>query len=112
MRTYACCNQSFNFAEGLGELESTPGCVCKFHIPTKISLKAAKLSKDYQALIPAKYMVIKDDTPGDPINAAKDKENNLVCLPKGNNFEIPMSLNAETCVSQFRNVEKEQKEDK
>ena len=73
--------------------------MCKFHIPTKKSLKLADMIKDYQALIPVKYMVIKDDTPGDPINTAQDKERNLVCLPKGNNFEIPMSLNAETCVS-------------
>lgn len=67
--------------------------------------------KDFEALIPAKYMVIKDDTPGDPINVVKDKENNFVTLPNGSNFEIPMSLNAEICLSQFRNVEKEVKDD-
>ena len=56
-------------------------------------------------------MAIKDDIPGLPLNSEKnpgDSENPRT-LPMGFDYEVPLSLNAETCLSEYRNVEKADK---
>ena len=52
-------------------------------------------------------MTVKDDTPGFYLNKEMHPNNsNPRTLPAGYDYEIPLSLNAETCLSEFRNVEK------
>ena len=52
-------------------------------------------------------MAVKDDIPGFHLNKVKHPgSDNPMTLPIGFDFEIPLSLNAETCLSEFRNVEK------
>lgn len=62
-------------------------------------------------LVPSKYMAIKDDIPGLPLNTEKNPggSENPRTLPVGFDYEVPLSLNAETCLSEFRNVEKTDK---
>ena len=81
----------------------TTGCMIKFHRPYKVHHKA-----DYNLLVPEKYMAIKDDIPGfDEMNLVKHPgSENPLSLPSGYDYEVPLSLNAETCFSEFRNIEK------
>ena len=52
-------------------------------------------------------MTIKDDTPGFYLNTdMHPNSNNPRTLPSGYDYEVPLSLNAETCLSEFRNIEK------
>ena len=52
-------------------------------------------------------MAIKDDIPGFHLNSVlHDGSKNPKTLPLGYDYEIPLSLNAETCFSEFVNVEK------
>ena len=52
-------------------------------------------------------MVIKDDTPGLELNTEMHaKSENPKTLPVGYDYEIPMSLNAEICLSEFRPIDK------
>ena len=66
-------------------------------------------------LVPDKYMAIKDDIPGfDELNKEKyvNYSDYFMSLPSGYEYEVPLSLNAETCISEYRNVEKAQASDK
>ena len=55
-------------------------------------------------------MTIKDDIPGLHLNTILHQDSeNAKTLPTGFDYEIPLSLNAETCFSEFRNVEKASK---
>ena len=52
-------------------------------------------------------MTVKDDTPGFYMNAEiHPNSTNPRTLPAGYDYEVPLSLNAETYLSEFRNVEK------
>ena len=52
-------------------------------------------------------MCIKDDIPGFYLNTLLQPDSsNPRTLPTGFDYEVPMSLNAEICLSEFRNVEK------
>ena len=52
-------------------------------------------------------MAIKDDIPGFHLNhVLHPNSENPVTLPLGHDYEIPLSLNAETCFSEFKNIEK------
>ena len=55
-------------------------------------------------------MTIKDDIPGFHLNTQIFEENgNPKTLPRGYQYEIPLSLNAEICFSEFVNIEKKEK---
>ena len=92
-------------------MDNPDGCKARFHAPFK-----KYKGKDYDLLIPYKYLHIKDDTPAFYLNNEKKANGDLATLPdqvktegiEEDNFtyEIPMSLNAEVCMSEFRNVEK------
>ncbi len=52
-------------------------------------------------------MAIKDDIPGFHLNTQLHKNSeNPRTLPAGYDYEVPLSLNAEICMSEFKNVEK------
>ena len=52
-------------------------------------------------------MTFKDDIPGFHLNRVlHPNSENPLTLPTGFDYEIPLSLNAETCFSEFKNVEK------
>ena len=52
-------------------------------------------------------MCIKDDIPGFYLNTELQPDGqNPRTLPPGYDYEVPMSLNAEICLSEFRNIEK------
>ena len=52
-------------------------------------------------------MCIKDDIPGFYLNTElQPGSQHPRTLPPGFDYEVPMSLNAETCLSEFRNIEK------
>ena len=52
-------------------------------------------------------MCIKDDIPGFYLNTELHTDSqNPRTLPPGFDYEVPMSLNAEICLSEFRNKEK------
>ena len=58
-------------------------------------------------MVPVRYMAIKDDIPGFHLNSVlHPSSENPMTLPTGFDYEIPLSLNAETCLSEFRNIEK------
>ena len=62
---------------------------------------------DYNLLVPQKYMAIKDDTPGFYLNTEMHPNStNPRTLPAGYDYETPLSLNAETCLSEYRNIDK------
>ena len=55
-------------------------------------------------------MTIKDDIPGFHLNSQLNPNSqNPKTLPVGYEYEIPLSLNAETCFSEFVSEEKKQK---
>ena len=88
--------------DNLLDNETAIGCSTKFHKPYLQYYK-----HEYNLLVPQRYMAIKDDIPGYHLNnVLHANSENPVTLPAGYNFEIPLSLNAETCFSEFRNVEK------
>ena len=84
------------------ENETVLGCKTKFHRPApKDNIP------DYKLLVPTRYMAIKDDIPGFHLNTLLHKgSENPRTLPAGYDYEVPLSLNAEICISEFRNVEK------
>lgn len=54
-----------------------------------------------------KYTAIKDDTPGFYLNdIMRENSENPRTLPPNYDYEVPLSLNAETNLSEFRNKEK------
>lgn len=58
-------------------------------------------------LIPKRYTVIKDDTPWFHLNSEMQPgTEDPKTLPKGFDYEVALSLHAETCLSEFRQVEK------
>jgi len=58
-------------------------------------------------------MAIKDDIPGFYLNRDLHKgTENPRTLPTGFDYEVPLSLNAETCISEFKNPEKPSAPDK
>ena len=82
--------------------ETAIGCVAKFHRPMRKYHK-----HEHNILVPERYMAVKDDIPGFHLNKVKHPgSDNQMTLPTGFDYEIPLSLNAETCLSEFRNVEK------
>ena len=55
-------------------------------------------------------MTIKDDIPGFHLNTQLNPNSeNPKTLPVGYNYETPLSLNAETCFSEFISEEKKEK---
>jgi len=62
-------------------------------------------------LVPKKYLTIKDDIPRLHLNTELNEENKNYpkTIPTDFEYEIPLSLNAETCFSEFVNVEKNEK---
>ena len=80
----------------------TVGCRNRFHRPDNSSHK-----HDYNLLVPQRYMAIKDDIPGFYLNEElHPNSENPKTLPFGYDYEVPLSLNAETNLSEFRNKEK------
>ena len=71
IRNYACCQQDFYFStlvcdgvqENLLDNVTVVGCQTRFHRPHRKYHK-----HDYNLLVPAKYMCIKDDIPGFYLN--------------------------------------------
>ena len=57
--------------------------------------------------MPQKYTTIKDDLPGMLLNTllCPDSENPRT-LPMGYDYDVPLSLNAESCLSEFRNIDR------
>ena len=91
-------------------MDNPDGCKTRFHFPYK-----RYKGKDHDILIPRKYLTIKDDTPGFHLNNVHKANGELATLPdqvaaygipEEFKYEVPMSLNAEICLSEFRNVEK------
>ena len=82
--------------------EDIKGCTASFHKPHS---KYAEL--DYFILVPRKYQALKDDTPNHFANTHKKENGEFATLPDGFNYDVPLSLNAEVCLSQFRNKEVE-----
>ena len=64
------------------------------------------MTEDYRVLVPAKYQAFKDDTPNLFLNDKKHPgTDEMATLPRGHEYDVPLSLNAEVCMSEFRNVE-------
>ena len=91
-------------------MDNPDGCKTRFHFPYK-----RYKGKEHDILIPHKYLTIKDDTPGFYLNNVHKANGELATLPdqvaaygitEEFKYEVPMSLNAEICMSEFRNVEK------
>ena len=110
IRQWPCCGNDFYFStllcdgvmNNLLDNETAIGCVTKFHKPLPKYHK-----HEHNLLVPQRYMAIKDDIPGFHLNTVRHPgSENPMTLPTGYDFEIPLSLNAETCLSEFRNVEK------
>ena len=110
VRRYACCGQEFNFSNllcdgvqpNLLEDTLTVGCKNRFHRP-----QVADHKDEYNLLVPEKYIVIKDDTPGFHLNdQLHPNSENPKTLPHDYDYEVPLSLNAETNLSEFRQIEK------
>lgn len=52
-------------------------------------------------------MTIKDDLPGMFLNSELNPNSeHPKTLPLGYDYDIPLSLNAESCLSEFRNIDK------
>ena len=110
IRRYLCCNEKFYFSTlicdgvqpNLLDNDTIVGCRNKFHRPAPKDNKP-----DYKLLVPQKYMAIKDDIPSFYLNTDLHKgTENPKTLPTGFDYEVPLSLNAETCISEFKNPEK------
>ena len=91
-------------------MDNPDGCKTRFHAPCR-----RYKGKDHDLLIPNKYITIKDDTPGFYLNDVLKANGEPATLPdqvaseaikEEFKYEVPMSLNAEICMSEFRNVEK------
>lgn len=77
--------------------ETVVGCAGGFHRPIPSQMKA-----EYEVLIPSRYLVIKDDIPGFHLNTVWVEESKYPrTVPPGHEYEVPLSLNAETCLSEF-----------
>ena len=106
---WPCCEKDFYFNTlivdvnpNLLDNETALGCATKFHRPYQKYHK-----HDYDVIIPKKYMAVKDDIPGFYLNTVLNPgSENPKTLPTGFEYEVPLSLNAETCFSEFRNIEK------
>ena len=110
IRNYPCCDNDFYFntlicdgvQPNLLDDERTVGCSMKFHNPDPKYVK-----EDHKLLVPKRYMAIKDDIAGFHLNTLLwPNSEHPQTLPQGFDYEIPLSLNAETCMSEFRNIEK------
>ena len=106
MRRYTCCGKEFNFSNLLCDgvqpniLDDilTVGCQNRFHRP-----RASHQKHDYDLLVPLKYIAIKDDIPSLHLNDQMHANSeNPKTLPPGYDYEVPLSLNAETNLSEFR----------
>ena len=71
-----------------------------FHKPFK-----QYTTKDYFVLVPLKYQALKDDIPYHYLNNKKRENGETYTMPDGFKYDVPLSLNAEVCLSQFRNKE-------
>ena len=113
IRHYPCCQNDFYFSTlvcdgvqpNLMDHTLSIGCKNRFHKPYPKDHKP-----DYNLLVPQKYIVVKDDTPGFYLNTEMYEESKDIprTLPKGYDYEVPMSLNAETCLSEYRQKVKEE----
>ena len=82
--------------------ETAVGCTTRFHRPYPEYHK-----EDYNLLVPQKYTTIKDDLPGMLINnILHENSENPKTLPPGYDYDVPLSLHAESCLSEFRNIDK------
>ena len=53
--------------------------------------------------MPSRYLVVKDDIPGHHLNTIPvEGTEHFKTVPQGFEYEVPLSLNAEVCVSEFR----------
>ena len=80
------------------------GCETAFHKPM-----AKYANTDYFVLVPRKYQALKDDLPMHYLNTQKKENGEFATLPDGYSYDVPLSLNAEICLSEFRNKEVEKR---
>jgi hypothetical protein len=117
-RKFPCCESEYHWTDFYQERLHPHGCQTRFHT---ISAKGLKANPIFEELIPLRYQIVKDDLPGHPYNQRKhdfltddqqkeiDPISQLWTMPilkDGKKYMIPMSLNAEVCISQFVNKEK------
>lgn len=68
----------------------------RFHRPV------TKLSEDYELMIPARYLIIKDDIPGFELNTIRvEGSKHPKTVPVGHRYVEPLSMHGEITISEF-----------